>query len=150
MKEGNVLFNNVLNRFVYGYIASDIWYMAIQIAREETMSYISLLRCMITIMINLTGYEFLVSTVLYLTRHKQCAVDHQHQQWIITWIKLLWFVCVYFGGSYFANLLFIDKNNIFICNSPTLYILKQEWLGNLLLWRLESPWILEYSDTGRD
>ena len=25
MKEGNVLFNDALNTFIYGYMASDIW-----------------------------------------------------------------------------------------------------------------------------
>ena len=36
MKEGNVLFNDALKRFIYGYMASDIWLRTILIVREET------------------------------------------------------------------------------------------------------------------
>ena len=32
-KERNVLFNDALNTFFYGYMASDLWQMIIQIAR---------------------------------------------------------------------------------------------------------------------
>ena len=34
-REGNVLFNDTLNTFSYGYMASDIWLRTTQIAREE-------------------------------------------------------------------------------------------------------------------
>ena len=35
-KEGNVLFNDALNTFIYGYMASYIWKRITQKAREET------------------------------------------------------------------------------------------------------------------
>ena len=35
-KEGNVLFNDTLNIFFYGYMASDIWLWTILIVRKET------------------------------------------------------------------------------------------------------------------
>ena len=35
-RERNVLFNDALNTFIYGYMASDIWLRTILIVRKET------------------------------------------------------------------------------------------------------------------
>ena len=64
-KEGNVLFNNALNTFSYGYMASDIWLRTILIVRNET-------RC------HHMGYSFRLAArvLLYAQSHRQDNTYH--------------------------------------------------------------------------
>ena len=65
-KEGNVLFNDALNTFyIYGYMASEICYWTIQIAREETRYWHM-------------GYSFRITArvLLYAPSHRQYSTYH--------------------------------------------------------------------------
>ena len=64
-KEGNVLFNDALNTFIYGYMASDIWLRTILIVRKET-------RC------RHIGYSFRLAArvLLYAPSHIQDSTHH--------------------------------------------------------------------------
>ena len=64
-KEGNVLFNDTLNTFIYGYMASDIWLRTILIVRKET-------RC------RHIGYSFRLTArvLLYAPSHRQNSTYH--------------------------------------------------------------------------
>ena len=64
-KEGNVLFNDALNTFFYGYMASDIWLRTILIVRKET-------RCCHI------GYSFRLTAkvLLYAPSHRQDSTYH--------------------------------------------------------------------------
>ena len=61
----NVLFNDALNTFYYGYMASDIWLRTILIVREET-------RC------RHIGYSFRLAArvLLYAPSHRQDSTYH--------------------------------------------------------------------------
>ena len=63
--EGNVLFNDALNTFYYGYMASDIWLKTILIVRKET-------RCCHI------GYSFRLTArvLLYAPSHRQDSTYH--------------------------------------------------------------------------
>ena len=62
---GNVLFNDALNTFYYGYMASDIWLRTILIVRKET-------RC------HHIGYSFQLTAmvILYAPSHRQDNTYH--------------------------------------------------------------------------
>ena len=64
-KEGNVLFNDALNTFIYGYMASDVWLRTILIVRKET-------RCCHI------GYSFRLTArvLLYAPSHRQDSTYH--------------------------------------------------------------------------
>ena len=64
-KEGNVLFNDALNTFIYGYMASNIWLRTILIVRKET-------RC------RHIGYSFRLTArvLLYAPSHRQDSTYH--------------------------------------------------------------------------
>ena len=62
---GNVLFNDALNTFFYGYMASDLWLRIILIVRKET-------RC------RHIGYSFRLTTrvILYAPSHRHDSTYH--------------------------------------------------------------------------
>ena len=65
-KEGNVLFNDALNTFIYGYMVSDIWLRTIQKAIEQT-------RCR-----HYMGCSFRLAArvLLYAPSHRQDSTYH--------------------------------------------------------------------------
>ena len=65
--EGNVLLNDTLNTFVFGYIASDIWYRTIQIAREETCCCCHYLGC---------SFRLAARVILYAPSNIQDSTYH--------------------------------------------------------------------------
>ena len=60
-RERNVLFNDALNTFIYGYMASDIWLRTILIVRKETRCY-----C----------YRLIARVLLYAPSHRQDSTYH--------------------------------------------------------------------------
>ena len=62
-KEGNVLFNDALNTFSYGYMTSDIWYRTTQIARKET-------RC------RHMGYSFWLAAIVFYVHQPKDRIAH--------------------------------------------------------------------------
>ena len=65
MRERNVLFNDALTKFIYGYMASDIWLRTILIVRKET-------RC------RHIGYSYRLTArvLLYAPSHRQDNTYH--------------------------------------------------------------------------
>ena len=63
-RERNVLFNNTLNTFIYGYMASDIWLRTILIVRKETHCHIGY------------SYQLTPRVLLYAPSHRQDSTYH--------------------------------------------------------------------------
>ena len=75
IKEGNVLFNDTLNTFIYDYIASNIWIRTTQIKNEGNVLFNDILNTFYLWLYGI-GHMIVARVLLWVPSHRQDRTSH--------------------------------------------------------------------------